>query len=119
MPDFDATHVQLEVLEHQCTSGPLYQGATNPDNSLNLGQDPDCDEGASVLPAASGGTGATSLTQNQRVRVAELQVFADPAPAGFDLGPDPVVPEAPATVLPLRTAVAVGGGVLRVRRRRA
>ncbi len=68
--DTTATHVQLVVLDNQCTGGLLYTGAANPDaDPVN---DPDCVSGRTAA-GATGGT--TSLSQAKNVRVAELPVF--------------------------------------------
>ena len=72
--DSAATHVRIVVLDNQCTGGPLYTGAANPDNDTT--NDPDCVSG-STFAAATGGS--LSLSQANNVRIAELQVFSPPA----------------------------------------
>ncbi len=57
VPDSVATHVQLRVLESQCTGGPAFQGEQDAD-TLNP---TDCD---------------LSSSEGDRVRAAELQVFS-------------------------------------------
>jgi extracellular elastinolytic metalloproteinase len=58
VPTTDATHVRLVVVHNQCTGGPDFTGAANPDNDpLN---NPDCVSGS---------------TADDQARATELQVF--------------------------------------------
>jgi extracellular elastinolytic metalloproteinase len=57
-----ATHVQLRVLEKQCTGTPAFRGDQDDDPR----HDTDCVTGSAAL---------TDVSQGQVVRAAELQVF--------------------------------------------
>lgn len=75
LPDTVATHLRIRVLDNQCTGGPAYTGAANPEN--NPLSDPDCESGALTTASAAGAPATTTdNSQFDRVRIAELQVFA-------------------------------------------
>ncbi len=63
-----ATHVRIQVRDNQCTGGPAYQEATNPDDDPAF--NPDCDT-AELTPDR-----ALLNPPEDQVRIAELQVFA-------------------------------------------
>ena len=90
IPETKATHVRIKVLDNQCTGGPDYTGAANPEN--NPLSDPDCANGALTTASAAGAPATTTNnTQVQRVRIAELQVFSSRTGAAPVVVTPPVV----------------------------
>ena len=90
IPDTQATHVRIKVVDNQCTGGPLYTAAANPEN--NPLSDPDCANGQ-LTTASAAGAPATTLnnSQLQRARIAELQVFSTRSGAAPTVVTPPVV----------------------------
>ncbi len=123
-----ATHVRIKVLDNQCTGGPDYTAAANPEgNPIN---DPDCTNGFTTAAAAGAPNTVVSLSQKKNVRISELQVFASAAAPPRAIAPTPpraAPPTAgpgqlpatgpgPVALLALLT-LAIGGVLYRVRRR--
>ena len=79
IPDTLATHLQLHVLQSQCTGGPAYQGEQDNDNLDAT----DCDTGT---------VGGQAATAGRRIRIAEFQVYG-------------TEPAAPPTAMPLPTTL--------------
>ncbi len=122
-----ATHVRIKVLDNQCTGGPDYTAAANPEgNPIN---DPDCTNGFTTAAAAGAPNTVVSLSQKKNVRISELQVFAATAappraiapaapratPPTASPGRLPATGPGPVALLALLTLTA-GGGVYRLRR---
>lgn len=73
VPDRQATHVRMVVLDNQCTGNPQYQGDQDNDPLVNS----DCRTNATDFPFdPEAPDEAVLLPQDTTVRAAELQVFS-------------------------------------------
>ena len=84
VPDTPATHVQMRVVENQCTGEPAYQGTLdedplNPTDCVSEGAPP----GIFVAPIATGDGPVPNvpmlIPQSRNVRASEFQVFSGAA----------------------------------------
>jgi extracellular elastinolytic metalloproteinase len=108
--DTPATHVRIKVVDNQCTGGPLYTAAANPEN--NPLSAPDCTNGMLTTASAAGAPATTTNnTQVQRVRIAELQVFSSRTAAAPVVQQPPVVTPPVAQPRPTTPTLPTTGGL--------
>ena len=83
VPDRQATHVRMVVLDNQCTGNPQYHGDQDSDPLVNS----DCREQATDFPfAPEAPDEAVLLPQDDTVRAAEFQVFSTGGEGGGGSG---------------------------------